>query len=103
MHWQFLLGTSAMAMSLLCNRSEFLLDISAMATKLSATTPPWGVQSFFLRFKCFLFSSFLFWGFWGFLVLWKAGKTKKQDLTCCNYFFLGFAKLVWVCGFIRKP
>ena len=93
MHWQFLLGTSVMAMSLLCNHWLFLLGISAMAQQNQKTIemtrpnslpllPPWGVQSRF-----FLFFLFLVFCVFGFLIscflvrclfFWRAGKTTQK-------------------------
>jgi hypothetical protein len=40
LHWQFLLGTSTMSMSLLCHHWQFLLSISAMAIQNKSVTRP---------------------------------------------------------------
>ena len=80
MQWQFLLGTSTMALSLLCNHWQFLLGISAMAKqnqkkhKMTRPNslpllPPWGVQYGFLFFGCFGFLFFDFLVSWLFVFL----------------------------------
>ena len=119
MHWQFLLGTFAMAMSLIWNHRQFLLGISAMdkqnqKNKKNTMTRP-NSLSLLSPLGCAAF----FWLFFGFLVFWfvvvfleglaKQHKVKDLDLTLCQFsHFRGcklafgcfslFYCLLWVCG-----
>ena len=119
MHWQFLLGTFAMTMSLICNHRQFLLGISAMDkqnqknTKTQKTqwqdptlchySPPWGVQPVFCCLFGFLFSGSLLFFFEGLAKQHKSEGPRPNSMPVLPLLglqicFWLFYCLLWVCG-----
>ena len=100
MHWQFLLGTSAMAMSLQCNHWQFLLGTSSMAKEnfkkwqdpTLCQYSPLGVCNvvLLLLLLVFWYLGILFYGFLfsgSLFCFWRAGKTteKWRTSTLCRF------------------